>query len=462
MSGGHNTELGLLSDAFRAQSRERVAARIPLALFLLVACAGVGAALEWLNFPERRLVLLITDLLFLSVASVWVLVARLRVDLAIVVTVIGVNLIGIGSNAYHWASFANAERSLMIVTALCSIAAVIMPWGWRAQAIASAGPITTYVLTVYASGTWLGWSGALAPAGPRIVLAVYALIVGGMSILGAELIDRYQRSDFILTRELRERELRLAQAKELAESASRAKTDFLASMSHEIRTPINVIFGMTDMTLDTDLSLEQRSYLQRTRVAANTLLMLVNDILDFARIEAKKMRLVPRPFGLRDWLQRTIEPLALRARDRSLQLVLQVDEDVPDLIVGDMDRLGQVMVNLVGNAIQYTQKGGIEVRVRRASGGGDDALRTLQFSVSDTGVGIAKEQQREIFDAFVQGEATRAMRTSGTGLGLAISSRLVRLMGGRIWVESEPGRGSRFHFTVPLLPASADDASVAA
>ena len=461
MDEGRGTELGLLHEAFRARSRQRVADRIPLALLLLVGCASAGAALEWINFPDRRLVLLCTDVLFLAVALAWVAIARRRVDLAIVVTVIGVNLIGVGSNLYHWASFANAERSLLIVTALCSIAAVIMPWGWRAQALASIGPIASYVLTLYATGPFLGWTGALSPAGPPIVLAVYAAIVGGMSILGAELMDSYGRSDFILTRALRERELRLAQAKEVAEAASRAKTDFLASMSHEIRTPINVIFGMTDMTLDTDLNLEQRSYLQRTRVAANTLLILVNDILDFARIEAKKMRLAPRPFGLRDWLGRTLQPLAGRAHDRGLEMACLVDDDVPDVVVGDTDRLAQVLVNLAGNAIQYTPQGSVEVRVRRASGG-SDARRTLQFSVVDTGIGIAEEQQREIFDAFVQGEAARAMRSSGTGLGLAICSRLVRLMDGRIWVESEGGRGSRVHFTAPLLPATDEDASVAA
>lgn len=462
MSDVESADLGLLTDAFRAQARRRVAERIPLALSILLGCAGLGAALEWIHYPERRPTLLITDLLFLAVALLLLLVGRRRVHLSIIIGVVGVNLIGIGSNFYHWASFANAERSLLIVTALCSITAIILPWGWRAQAVASLGPVASYVASIYLTGRFFGVTGGLVPGGPRNVLVAYALTVVGVSVLGAELLERYMRSDFVLTRALRERELRLAQAKEIAEAASRTKTDFLASMSHEIRTPINVIFGMTDMALDGDLTLEQRSYLQRTRTAASTLLALVNDILDFAKIEAKKLRLSARPFDLRGWLGRTLEPLAWRAGDRGLDLVWGVDDDVPEVVVGDTDRLAQILANLVTNGIQFTAAGSVEVRVRRASGS-DDAQRMLQFSVIDTGVGIAQAQQREIFDAFVQGEAARTLRTSGTGLGLAICSRLVRLMDGRIWVDSEPGRGSRFHFTARLLPVARDETtSVAA
>jgi len=452
--------LGPLVGAFRAQAQRRVAARIPLALAIFLSCAFVGAAFEWINFPDRRMTLLVTDLMFLGAALVMLLAARRRVDLAVLIGVVCVNAVGIGSNVYHWASFANAERSLLIVIAVCSTAAIILPWGWRAQALACLGPVASYILTLYVTETPFGVRGGLTPAGPMAVLVVYPLIVAGLSVLGAELVERYLRSDFVLTRALHEREIKLAQAKELAEAASRTKTDFLASMSHEIRTPINVIFGMTDMALDSDLTIEQRGYLQRTRLAANTLLVMVNDILDFAKIEARKLRLTPHAFDLRAWLARTLQPLVWRADDRGLDLSWSVADDVPDSVVGDHERLAQVVVNLVMNAIQFTPEGSVTVHV----GLGDQGLdpSSLRFTVSDTGVGVKPAQQREIFEAFVQGEAARSQRTGGAGLGLAVCARLVRLMNGRLWVESRIGGGSNFHFTARLLAGTPHDADASA
>ncbi len=276
-----------------------------------------------------------------------------------------------------------------------------------------------------------------------------------MSVFGAELIERYLRADFRLTEVLREREAHLARAKEAAEAANRDKSDFLARMSHEIRTPMNVIFGMTDMALDSALSAQQRHWLHRSRSAAGTLLVLVNDILDFSKIESGKLRLVTRPLALRAWLEETLEPLAWLAREKGLDLSWQADEDVPDALTGDPDRLRQVVVNLVANAIKFTDRGRVEVRVARDSCDEVAAVRLL-FTVTDTGVGIPAVQRAAIFDAFVQADPDARGHEGGTGLGLAICSRLVELMGGRIWVESEVGAGSRFHFTTTLRPGSGE------
>ncbi|MEW6271805.1 MAG: ATP-binding protein [Thermodesulfobacteriota bacterium] len=454
-----SANLKTLRTAFRAQARRRVAERVPLLIAILLACAVTGATLEWINFPERRLTLLATDALFATTAGTLLLIVRRRVDLSVVIAAIGVNLAGIGSNFYHWTTGASAERSLLIVIALCSTAVLILPWGWRAQTWASLGPVATYILTLFVRGDVLGVTGGLEVHGPVEVLVVYPLIVVGLGILGAELTERYLRSDFVLTRELRERELKLAQAKEMAEAASRIKTDFLASMSHEIRTPMNVIFGMTDMALDSELSPEQRTYLQRTRGAANALLVLVNDILDFAKIEAGKLPLASRPFALRRWLEEILEPLGWLAQDKGVELSWSIEDDVPDTVEGDAERLGQVVLNLVANAVKFTPEGSVHVRVSRAESA-PGAQRMLHFCISDTGVGIAPAQQHEIFDAFVLGDAARTMRTDGVGLGLAICSRLVRLMAGHVWVESALGEGSRFHFTAQLLTAPAAGASL--
>ena len=422
------------SDRYARQNAATVREQLPWAAAVFLGTYGAVAVFEIALHPGRWFA-------YASIYSLGALWCALALVLTRapsvsptrslwVTTALGVGLIA-NTTMYHIVVRGEAE-----VLALGNVYLVIgflaaFPWGgWPQLVVALAawiGLAVGLVTTVYAS------------VSSGILLSGLASL-GGLSVASAILTDRYRYNLFLAQEELKA-------AKETAETASRARRDFVASVSHDLRTPVNIIYGMADMAFDVAANSEQREFVETIKRAAGQLHALLNDLLDFSKMDAGVVDLAPRPFVLRAWFDAALEPHRQDAARKSLGLVATVDGAVPETVLGDPDRLRQVIGNLIGNAVKFTDAGRVTVWIGVVGTRGGSPL--LRCEVRDTGVGIAPEDAGRLFEPFAQAAATRGSY-GGTGLGLAICKRLIEQMGGAIGVESVPRHGSTFWFTVPL------------